>query len=178
MATITSSNWPECSAEKDKIFDATCEPLLIEDKDKKYCSITCKQSEESKKKKVKVMYDSTDINQEDYRVYLKQIRESQGFDVERFPSLSRMLGLTIPVLSEARKKHLPSCCEEAIKKTNYKLHEVIKATVHGCAGSMYFITFKAIDPSDQSCVIFQAKVWRKVANKGMEVMFCRKRPTQ
>ncbi|KAF7806956.1 hypothetical protein G2W53_039117 [Senna tora] len=112
------------SAEKDMDLDASCEPLLVEDKNEKYCSI-CKESErpessvekENKEEKAKVMTDDPDINLEDYKIYLKQIKESQGFDVERFTNIGR-LGLIVPVPHDLRKEALRYCSEEAIKVYN------------------------------------------------------------
>ncbi|KAF7806955.1 mitotic apparatus protein p62-like isoform X1 [Senna tora] len=164
---------------KDMNSDASCEPLLVEDKNEKYCS-RCKESErlessaekENKEEKATVMTDDPDINLEDYKIYLKQIKESQGFDVERFTNIGR-LGLIIPVPHGLRKEDLQYCSEEAIKVYNTN-----EANLRICSGTMYFITFKAIDPSDQSCEIFQARVWHKLANQGVEVKLIRKKPTQ
>lgn len=60
-----------------------------------------------------------------------------------------------------------------IQNANYEFVEFTMANRQVVCGFMYYLTFEARTPSDQTCLTFQAKVWEKILNKGTEVILCR-----
>ncbi|KAF7827508.1 UPF0725 protein [Senna tora] len=194
MATITSLKRPEiqgqdCSAEKDLTEDNDSGFKEIEENGqvRKICGMDDEEFSRSKKKvKASERPDSsaTEVNtlssssrrtisHEDYITYRKQVKESGGFDVGRFKG---MICAITPLNIERAfyQDLLPRCCEKALEvynrdeETNYKFQELVKANGQVLRGLMLFITFKARDPSEQSCVIFQAKVYRLLNDSGLE----------
>ncbi|XP_057498674.1 uncharacterized protein LOC130783160 [Actinidia eriantha] len=121
--------------------------------------------------------------------YLKQVRESEGFEVEYFQGISYCCKIRPliyldeqPILNEKVK----SSCEWAIRRfnsdnnTNYQFVEVLKANSQFCAGHEFYLTFTAKDHvvdanGDQSPVIFQANVYAPITGE-KEYYFCRPKP--
>ncbi|KAF7806961.1 major centromere autoantigen B-like [Senna tora] len=202
MATILSSSkrpeigGPECSAEEENIFSAIYQSELIEDYDsaptnKDYIGkIRCRNKRQLKETKIKNKFYGRcpwknffpirtrfEMGKEEYKIYIQQVNESQGFDVGTFEGFLICQIVPLDIEGQKLQEELSYYCEKAIQKTNYKLHEVVKANVQADRGSLFYITFKARSPSEENCVIFQAKVLRRIMNQGIEVRLCRRKPS-
>ncbi|KAF7806958.1 UPF0725 protein [Senna tora] len=149
MATILTSKLldigeEDCNAEEDNIFKAIYETRF-------------------------------EMGKEEYKIYIQQVNESQGFDVGTFEGFLICQIVPLDIERQNLQETLSYYSEEAIQvynmneKTNYKFHEVVKANVQADRGLLYYITFKARSPSEETCVIFQAKVLCVIMNRGIEV---------
>ncbi|KAF8100456.1 hypothetical protein N665_0224s0039 [Sinapis alba] len=128
-------------------------------------------------------------DQEERDLINKQIRNSQGFDVDFsmflcpfdfYPSILDERHSTL--IKETDRRFFGRLAQESIadynirEGTSYEFVEVVKANLYKNKGYMYFITFVAKDPSDQTKV-FQAKVCNVLCRE-IEHSFCRLKPGQ
>ncbi|XP_057499329.1 uncharacterized protein LOC130783618 isoform X1 [Actinidia eriantha] len=150
------------------------------------------QRDEQKSKKTNSDSESEDedgMTSEQKERYLKQVRESEGFDVEYFPGISYCCKIRPLIYLDEQpilNQEVKSCSEWAIRRfnsdnnTNYQFVEVLKANSVFCAGDEFYLTFTAKDDvvdadGDQSPVIFQAKVYAPITGE-KEYYFCRPKP--
>ncbi|KAJ4843676.1 hypothetical protein Tsubulata_016587 [Turnera subulata] len=106
--------------------------------------------------------------EEEYKRYLKQLQESEGFDVD-FTLSFPIFGAYFPVdLKDVRDdgKIVIECVNFAVKDNNNnprrpKLRnpEVLKATKQLCSGFNYLITFEAEDASTGKTGTYQTRVY-------------------
>ncbi|KAF8099895.1 hypothetical protein N665_0236s0055 [Sinapis alba] len=128
-------------------------------------------------------------DQEEYDLINKQIRKSQGFDVDFskfrclfdfYPSFLDECHSTL--IKETDRQFFGRLSQESIadynirEGTSFEFVEVEKANLYRNKGYMYFITFLAKDPCDQTKV-FQAKVCNVLCRE-IEHSFCRLKPGQ
>nr|CAD1825661.1 unnamed protein product [Ananas comosus var. bracteatus] len=96
---------------------------------------------------------------EEWARYYKQIKESEGFDVDPFPGTCEF-GLT--AITDFDDEILIRCTKLAIEHFNkendmsYVFVKIEKATCSVAAGLWYYVTFQAAD-SEAKSKIFQAK---------------------
>ena len=68
-----------------------------------------------------------------------------------------------------------------MQNTNYEFVKVVNANVQSVSGRIYYFTYEArdmSDGSDETCSLtFQAKVWQKICEQGIEILLCRIKPT-
>ncbi|XP_018473134.1 uncharacterized protein LOC108844379 isoform X2 [Raphanus sativus] len=131
-----------------------------------------------------------DTPQEERDLINEQIRKSQGFDVDfsKFRCLFDFYAAFhvderhSNVIRETDRQFFRRLAKEAIadyntrEGTRFEFVEVEKANVYSNSGFVYFITFVAKDPCDQTKV-FQAKVVN-VFCREIEHSFCRLKPGQ
>ncbi|XP_059663625.1 multicystatin-like [Cornus florida] len=116
--------------------------------------------------------------------YRKQVADSNGFEVDKYPLLSSYLGLISPISwvneSEGLPKRIEKLSKKAIRqydrdyKVNYDFVKVQKANQSLVAGFIYYITFEAKDANDGGSKIFQAEVFDGIEKT--EVVSCRPKP--
>ncbi|KAJ4907766.1 hypothetical protein Rs2_11424 [Raphanus sativus] len=128
-------------------------------------------------------------DQEERNLINKQIRKSQGFDVDfsKFQCLFNFYPSFLDenhstLIKETDRQFFGRLAQESIadynirKGTRFEFVEVEKANVYSNSGFIYFITFVAKDPCDQSKV-FQAKVINVFCREIVH-SFCRLKPRQ
>ncbi|KAG2297252.1 hypothetical protein Bca52824_043921 [Brassica carinata] len=127
---------------------------------------------------------------EEYDLINEQIRKSQGFDVDfsKFRCLFDFYPAFLveenhsTMRTETDRLYFGRLAKEAIadyntrEGTSFEFVEVEKANVYSNSGYIYFITFVAKDPCDQTKV-FQAKVCNVLCRE-IEHSFCRLKPGQ
>ncbi|XP_020987375.1 uncharacterized protein LOC107463765 [Arachis duranensis] len=80
-------------------------------------------------------------------------------------------------IDERYEKLLSNYAKQALqvyndqKNASYELDHLVKASSHGVAGMMYYITFTA-HSGDNAPQTFDARVWLKIMNFGTEITFC------
>lgn len=125
-----------------------------------------------------------EITQKELDEYLRQIDESDGFNVMHFPR-SFACGQICPILDMERDgQHLKSYSLLALQqyndqeKTNLVFVKVVKANWEGVAGIKYYITFDVKDPDavDGRTMEFQASVWNGISETTVD--FCRPKPNR
>ncbi|OAY71856.1 hypothetical protein ACMD2_05023, partial [Ananas comosus] len=118
---------------------------------------------------------------EEWALYYKQIKESEGFDVDPSPDTFEF-GLT--ALTNFEDESLIKCAKRAIEhfnEENNTSHEFVKIEKTTCivaAGCSYNITFLAKDYKvdvEARAQTFQAKVWHGLCGE-ISVSFCRLKP--
>ncbi|OAY84619.1 hypothetical protein ACMD2_09116, partial [Ananas comosus] len=115
---------------------------------------------------------------EEWARYYKQIKESEGFDVDPFPGTCEF-GLT--AITDFDDEILIRCTKLAIEHFNkendmsYVFVKIEKATCSVAAGLWYYVTFQAVD-GEAEPKIFQAKVFYGV-QRNIRVALCRLKPT-
>ncbi|KAL0843697.1 hypothetical protein Bca101_016943 [Brassica carinata] len=127
---------------------------------------------------------------EEYDLINEQIRKSQGFDVDfsKFRCLFNFYPAFLveenhsTLKRETDRQFLGRLAQEAIadyntrEGTSFEFVEIEKANMYSNSGFIYFITFVAKGPCDQTKV-FQAKVCN-VFCREIEHSFCRLKPGQ
>ncbi|OAY67696.1 hypothetical protein ACMD2_17706 [Ananas comosus] len=114
---------------------------------------------------------------EEWARYYKQIKESEGFDVDPSPDTFEF-GLT--ALTNFEDEGLIRCTKSAIEQfnkenaTSYEFVKIEKTTCIVAAGYWYNITFQATD-GGSSPKTFQAKVFYGIRHD-IRVSFCRLKP--
>nr|CAD1825666.1 unnamed protein product [Ananas comosus var. bracteatus] len=115
---------------------------------------------------------------EEWARYDKQIKESEGFDVDPFLGTCEF-GLT--AITDFDDEILIRCTKLAIEHFNkendmsYVFVKIEKATCSVAAGLWYYVTFQAVD-GEAEPKIFQAKVFYGV-QRNIRVALCRLKPT-
>ncbi|OAY71855.1 hypothetical protein ACMD2_05022 [Ananas comosus] len=119
---------------------------------------------------------------EEWALYYKQIKESEGFDVDPFPGTFEF-GLT--ALTNFEDEGLIKCAKQAIEhfnkenNTSYEFVKIEKTTCIVAAGYWYNITFLAnnykVDDVEARTQTFQAKVWYGLRGD-ISVSLCRLKP--
>ncbi|GAV91060.1 Cystatin domain-containing protein [Cephalotus follicularis] len=144
---------------------------------------SCKKGRHYEYEKVIVHRNSKSDSSDDdeyMELYHKQVKESDGFDVDLFPD-SRAIGGIITPMGPLLEDTVEECAATALDKynkdneTNLVLVKVLKANDLVVSGIVYYITFEVKDANggaDAETRVFQAKVWRTIA-KGDEVSICR-----
>ncbi|KAJ4875342.1 Uncharacterized protein Rs2_40360 [Raphanus sativus] len=122
---------------------------------------------------------------DDYRIINDQIVKSQGFDVD-FSKLRYLFNFQPAFLddidTDTGRDFFGRLSVEAIEiynkteGTDFEFVEVEKANIYSNSGEVYFITFVAKDPLDQTKV-FQAKVIHVFCREIVH-SFCRLKPNQ
>nr|CAD1825789.1 unnamed protein product [Ananas comosus var. bracteatus] len=118
---------------------------------------------------------------EEWALYYKQIKESEGFDVDPSPDTFEF-GLT--ALTNFEDESLIKCAKRAIEhfneenNTSYGFVKIEKATCIVVAGYSYNITFLAKDYKvdvETRAQTFQAKAWYGLRGE-ISVSLCRLKP--
>nr|CAD1825740.1 unnamed protein product [Ananas comosus var. bracteatus] len=118
---------------------------------------------------------------EEWALYCKQLKESEGFDVDPFPDTFEF-GLT--ALTNLEDESLIKCAKRAIEhfneenNTSYGFVKIEKATCIVAAGYSYNITFLAKNYKvdvEAGAQTFQAKVWHGL-HGDVRVSLCRLKP--
>lgn len=116
-------------------------------------------------------------------LYIQQVADSDGFDVDDFNDRFLAFGMIIPIpehqlgISSDFCTGLKKAVELGMKiynkdhATNYEVVEVEKVNVQGVAGVLMYITFKAKDGDTENT--FQALVHDGIPRGNMRVCFCR-----
>ncbi|MED6213603.1 hypothetical protein PIB30_095019 [Stylosanthes scabra] len=115
------------------------------------------------------------MTNEEYLVYLRQVNESQGSDVQSFEG---RLPDTIKPYTLNKSNCLPliDFSKQALQvynesnNTSFEFYNLVKANFQGVVGTMFYITFEV--QSGNIPKTFCAKVWKKL--KGSEVKSCEK----
>ncbi|KAG5556675.1 hypothetical protein RHGRI_007068 [Rhododendron griersonianum] len=117
----------------------------------------------------------------EFEEYMRQIEESDGFDVIHFPR-SFGLGKIMPIFDMdpnliSHSALAPWEYNEG-EKTNLEFVKVVKANGVPISGFMYYITFdvKDRDVVDGHTKEFQARVWHGIPKITVEL--CRPKPTK
>ncbi|KAM7459537.1 hypothetical protein LguiA_036531 [Lonicera macranthoides] len=114
-------------------------------------------------------YSDPEERARDYRKYYQQLAASDGFDVDYFPKINTLMGMTIPLDNVDTDPHLHELSGFAIRSyneengTNYEVVGVTKTTAYNCSGFVYNITLKAEDAvAGTGNDIFRASVYEAI----------------
>ncbi|KAK2972179.1 hypothetical protein RJ640_030724 [Escallonia rubra] len=129
-----------------------------------------------------------EIDPADWIKYLKQVKASEGFDIDDFAPIIAQVAydITIPMgpmetWEDKEVEMVFGNAKKAIAKfndengTNYEFVDVVKANYDIVAGYIFYITFLA-KAADGGIETFQAKVYDGIPGDGesaFEIYFCR-----
>ncbi|KAK2977690.1 hypothetical protein RJ640_000039 [Escallonia rubra] len=139
------------------------------------------------------VWSEDEIDEVDWKNYMTQVKESEGFDIDDFaPIIAKVaFGIVMPLgdfkkLGNLMQEAIISDSKDAIEMFNnlhgekFEFVDIVKANMEVVAGAIFYITFTAKD-ADGKVETFQTKVFDGIPKKDgtphVEVMFVRIKPT-
>ncbi|CAN0917477.1 hypothetical protein LINGRAHAP2_LOCUS30321 [Linum grandiflorum] len=111
-----------------------------------------------------------DEEEEKFRLYVKRMKETDGFDLRDLPLPKTLCGGVLPVDIDT-DEYVRDCVDFVIREhnentywgMNLELCEILMANWSICEGTNYYITFRAVDLSSKSKFPkeYEARVWHR-----------------